>query len=240
VDDYLSEKEQWEWLKGWVRSNGLWIVAGIAVGAGILFGMRWWEARTDGIALDAGAKYQQILEALDRKDKTRAQTLTTELERDYASSPYVDQSRLLAARVAVEAGELDKAADALKSVMGTTKDKQLALVARLRLARVLLSQGKPDEAIATLDAVDAGAFKPRYQEARGDALFAKGDKAGALQEYQAARAGSLGQSVDSASLDLKIADLLAENVAPAVASAAPGAAAAARPAAAAPKPPEAK
>ena len=236
MEDYLSEKEQWEWLKGWVRSNGLWILAGIAVGAGILFGMRWWEARTDGIALDAGSKYQQILEALDRKDKTRAQTLTGELERDYASSPYVDQARLLAARVAVEAGELDKAADSLKAAMDTTKDKQLALVARLRLARVKLSQGKPDDAIATLDAVDAGAFKPRYQEARGDALVAKGDKAGALQEYQAARAGSLGQSVDSQGLDLKIDDLLAENVAPAPAAAAPPAAATA-PAAGATAPP---
>jgi predicted negative regulator of RcsB-dependent stress response len=229
VEDYLSEKEQWEWLKGWVRSNGLWIVAGIAVGAGILFGMRWWEARTDRIALDAGAKYQQILEALDRKDQTRAQTLTSELERDYSSSPYVDQARLLAARVAIEAGELDKAGDALKSVMDTTKDKQLTLVARLRLARVKLSQGKPDEAIATLDAVDPGAFKLRYQEARGDALFAKGDKAGALKEYQAARAGSLGQSVDSQGLELKIDDLLAENTAPAAPVTAPAAGAAAKP-----------
>lgn len=229
MEDYLSEKEQWEWLKGWIRSNGLWIVAGIAVGAGILYGMRWWEGRTDRIALEAGARYQQILEALDRKDKTRAQTLTSELERDYASSPYVDQARLLGARVAVEAGELDKAADSLKSVMDMSKDKQLALVARLRLARVKLSQGKPDEAIALLDAVDAGAFKPRYQETRGDALFAKGDKAGALQEYRAAREGSLGQSVDPQALDLKIDDLLAENVAPAAAATAPAAAATAKP-----------
>jgi predicted negative regulator of RcsB-dependent stress response len=213
VEDYLSEKEQWEWLKGWIRSNGLWIVAGIAVGVGILVGMRWWEARTDRIALEAGAKYQQILEALDRSDKTRAQTLTTELERDFGSSPYVDQARLLAARVAVEGNDLPKAADTLKQVMTGTKDEQLALVARLRLARVQLAQGKPDEAIATLDAVDAGAFKPRYQDARGDALIAKGDKAGALKEYQAARTGALTQSVDTQSLDLKIEDLIADNTA---------------------------
>jgi predicted negative regulator of RcsB-dependent stress response len=201
----------------------LWIVAGIAVGAGILYGMRWWEGRTDRIALEAGAKYQQILEALERNDKTRVQTLTTELERDYSSSAYVDQARLLAAKVDVDAGDLDKAASSLKTVLDTTKDKQLALVARLRYARVKLSQGKPDEAIAMLDAVDAGAFKPRYQEARGDALFAKGDKAGALKEYQAAREGSVGQSVDSQALELKIDDLLAENVAPAAAATGPAA-----------------
>ncbi len=226
MEDYLSEKEQWEWLKGWIRSNGPWILAGVAIGAGILLGMRWWEARTDRIALEAGAKYQQILEALDRGDKARAQTLTTELERDYASSPYTDQAQLIAARVAVETLELDKAADILKSLMGSTQDKQLALVVRLRLARVQLAQGKPDLAVATLDAVDPGAFKPRYEEVRGDVLFAKGDKAGALQAYQAAREGALTQSVDAQSLDLKIDDLLADNAAPA---AAPTAAAGAKP-----------
>lgn len=214
MDDYLSEREQWEWVKGWIRSNGPWIVAGIAVGVGILLGWRWWEARTDRVSLEAGAKYQAILEAMDKNDKTRAQTLTAELERDHASSPYVDQANLIAARVAVEAGELDKAAATLKSTMEKTKDEQLALVARLRLARVQLANNKPDEAIATLNAVDAGAFKPRYAEARGDALFAKGDKPGALKEYQAAREGSITQSVDSQALDLKISDLLADNVTP--------------------------
>jgi predicted negative regulator of RcsB-dependent stress response len=214
VDDYLSEKEQWEWLKGWVRSNGPWIVAGILVGVGILLGWRWWGARTDRIALEAGTKYQQLLQAYDRGDKPRAETLTAELDRDYKGSPYVDQAHLLNARAQVDAGELDKAAATLKSVMEQTDDKQLALVARLRLARVQLSQNKPDEAIATLDAVDSGAFKPRYQEARGDALYAKGDKPGALKEYQSARIGALTQSIDTQTLDLKIDDLIAENVAP--------------------------
>jgi predicted negative regulator of RcsB-dependent stress response len=214
VEDYLSEKEQWEWLKAWVRTNGIWIIAGIAVGAGILAGWRWWQARTDRIALEAGAKYQQVLEALDRKDRARADLITTELERDYASSPYVDQARLLQARVAVEANELDKAANTLKAVMDSTKDKQLALVARLRLARVQLAQGKPDEAIKTVDAVDAGAFNSRYDVLRGDALFAKGDKNGALQKYQAARAGTVTQSVDAQTLELKIDDLLPDNPAP--------------------------
>ena len=128
MEDYLSEKEQWEWLKSWVRSNGLWIVGGVALGIAILLGMRWWDARQDRVALDAGAKYHEILQALDRGDKTRAQTLTTDLERDHATSPYADQARLIVARQAVEAGELDKAAGTLKTVMEKTEDEQLALV----------------------------------------------------------------------------------------------------------------
>ncbi len=63
----------------------------------------------------------------------------------------------------------------------------------------------PTSALKTLDAVDPGAFAARYAEVRGDALLAKGDRAGALQAYQAARSG--GDTVDNTLLDLKIDDL---------------------------------
>jgi predicted negative regulator of RcsB-dependent stress response len=92
-----------------------------------------------------------------------------------------------------------------------SKDKQLALIARLRLARVQISQQKPDDALTTLDGVDPGAFEALFHEVRGDANFAKGNKAAALTEYRTARskgAGGGGGS-DTSLLDLKIADLSA-------------------------------
>lgn len=229
MEDYLTESEQWDRVKAWLRTNGTWIIAGVACGALLLVGWRWWQARVDRLALEAGTKYHQVLQALDGGDKARAEALTRELERDYGSSPYVDQAQLVAARVAVEAGELGKAESELKAVMERTKDEQLALIARLRLARVQLAQNKPDVALATLNAVQPGAFAARFHAVRGDVLFAKGDKAGALKEFRAAREGSLSQSVNDATLDLKIADLVAD--APASAPAA-GSAPASPPAAA--------
>ena len=47
----------------------------------------------------------------------------------------------------------------------------------LRLARVLIAQGKPDEALATLDAADGRRVRARCShDVRGDVLLAKGDK----------------------------------------------------------------
>ena len=60
-------------------------------------------------------------------------------------------------------------------------------MARERLARVQIAQGKPDAALATLDGTDLGAFAARFQEARGDADFAKGEKAAALTQYRSAK-----------------------------------------------------
>lgn len=210
MEDYLSESEQWERVKAWMRTNGTWIVAGVALGVLGLTGWNWWQARQERLNLEAASRYEEILKALDRGDKTRALTLTGELERDYASSPYVDQAHLVGARVAVEASELDKAASLLKGVMEKSKDSQLSLIARLRLARVQLAQNKPDEALATLNGAQPGAFAARFSEVRGDILLAKGDKAGALKEYEMARAGTATQTVDARTLDLKIGDLETE------------------------------
>jgi predicted negative regulator of RcsB-dependent stress response len=206
VDDYLSEKEQWEALKTWLRENGLWIVAGVAVGGALLGGWRWWQDHADRQGVDASAKYQQIVSTFV-SDRNKGFVLLGEMEHDYASSPYLDQAKLVAARVYVDSGELDKAASQLQDVIQHTKDKDLALVARLRLARVQIAQKKADDAIKTLNAAEPGAFAARFHETRGDAYHVKGDDTAALKEYQAARLGDVADTVDAQTLDLKIADL---------------------------------
>jgi predicted negative regulator of RcsB-dependent stress response len=211
VESYLSEKEQWEAIKGWFRENGLWIVAGIAVGALGIGGWRWWDSHLDQVGREASGKYEQMLAALGRGDRTEALVLLGDLEHNYSSSPYVDQAKLAAAGVYVNVNELDKANTELQAVIQHSKDPQLALLARLRLARVQIAQQKPDDALATLNGVEPGAFASRFHEVRGDANYAKGNKAGALTEYRAARGMDMGSGVtDTSLLDLKISDLVAD------------------------------
>jgi predicted negative regulator of RcsB-dependent stress response len=211
VESYLSEKEQWEAIKGWFRENGLWIVAGIAVGALGIGGWRWWDSHLDQVGREASGKYEQMLTSLGRGDRTEALVLLGDLEHNYSSSPYVDQGKLAAAGVYVNVNELDKANTELQAVIQHSKDPHLVLLARLRLARVQIAQQKPDDALATLNGVEPGAFASRFHEVRGDANYAKGDKAGALTEYRAARGMDMGSGVtDTSLLDLKISDLVAD------------------------------
>ena len=218
MDDYLSEKEQWEWLKTQLKTNGPWIAAGIAGGALLLAGWHWWQARADGLATQASAQSRQIAEAFGHRETARAVAMIENLQRQQPKSPYLDEANLVAARAFVDAGELDKAAASLKSVMERTPDRALALVARERLARVQIAQNAPDIALATLAAVDPGSFAPRYHEVRGDAFEAKKDFVSALKEYRAARAADVAGTVDPERLDLKIGDLVADEPAPHAAS----------------------
>jgi FimV-like protein len=210
VEEYLSEKEQWEAVKSWLRENGLWIIAGVAVGAGLLGGWNWYHSHADEVGGHASAKYNQVLDAFAKGDRTQAFVLVGELERDYPSSPYVDQVKLSVARAYVESGDLDKAARELQDVTEHSKDAELATLAKLRLARVQIAQKKVDDALTTLNGVQPGAFAPRFHEVRGDAYFAKGDKANALKEYLSAKVSDLDRASDNPGLDLKISDLSAD------------------------------
>jgi predicted negative regulator of RcsB-dependent stress response len=134
-------------------------------------------------------------------------TLVDDLNREYSWTPYASLANLMAARFQVDANELDKAAASLKSVMDSAPDNELQLIARTRLARVQAAQGKYEDALATLKVAQPGEFAPRLADARGDVLLAKGDRAGALREYLAARSGEADGRIDTELLDLKIRDL---------------------------------
>ena len=206
MSDY-SEAEQMERAKGWLKTNGIWIIAGIAIGAGGLGAWHWYEDRRNAQAEAASARYEELVDAFTRSDKVRGMTLLDQLNREYGWTPYASLGTLIAARVQVESNELDKAAVSLKSVMDNAKDDELKMVARLRLARVQAGQGKYDDALATLKVENSGEFAPRIADTRGDVLLAKGDRAGALKEYLAARSAEDDGRIDFELLDLKIRDL---------------------------------
>jgi len=213
VDEYLDEREQAEQLKQWFKENWLWMAAGVVLGLGGLYGWQGWNAYLDRRSQDAGRLFGEMLQALDQSDRTRGNEIADEIFEKYGSTPYADQAHLVLARVHVENNELDAAASELKAVMESSEDAELALVARLRLARVQSAQGNHDAALGTLDAAASPAVQAAVDELRGDVLLAKGEKAAALEAYQKAQAAAPGAMsgglVDPALLQLKIDDLSA-------------------------------
>jgi predicted negative regulator of RcsB-dependent stress response len=226
--ELLSEEEQWERLKAWVRTNGPSILLITAVLLLAWYGWQWWKEYGDKKAAAADAIYETVRASFDAGRNDEAYALIETLRRDYPKSAYVDASDLVAATVHVRANELDKAAERLARVAGNARDELLRPVAKLRLARVQLAQGLPDATIATLGTADMGEHEASRLEILGDALNAKGDREGALRAYQQARAklppGELEQGGMGEVLDLKIADVTGPALPGQVSSAPPEAA----------------
>lgn len=203
----LSEAEQWELAKQKARELWIYVVGGVVLGLAGLAGWNWWQDRRETQAETASARYVELIDAFTRNDQTRGLTLLDELKNEYDWTPYPALGSLVAARVHVDANELDKAAASLRFVMDNSHDDEVKMIARLRLARVLSAQGKHDDALALLTVADPGEFAQNIAETRGDVLLAKGDRDGALREYLAARTGAADGTLDLDLLDLKIRDL---------------------------------
>lgn len=211
--ELLSEDEQWESLKRWLRTNGPSILVMVALVLLAWFGWKWWQDRKDQQALEAAAAYQKVLAEFDQGKIDAGLAQLETLRKEYPGSGYIAVAELAAANVHVVNNELDKAAALLDKVASGAGDALLRPIARLRLARVQTAQGQHDKALATLGTADMGAYQSAYLEVRGDVLLAKGDRAGALKAYEEARKllspESAGADGVGPVLDLKINDLKA-------------------------------
>lgn len=216
--DELSEQEQWENLKRWVRNNGPQVLVLTALGLAGFYGWQWWQGRGEQQAQAASTMYEQILARFDDQQMAEGVAMIDTLRKEYPKSPYVDAADMVAARVYVETNQLDKAAETLKRVASSAGDEKLRPIAQVRLARVQAALGNYDEALATLGDKPLGSQEPARLEARGDILLAKGDQAGALANYEEARQlhpGGGNEEDSTGLLDLKIADLKGSVPAPA-------------------------
>ena len=206
MDEFLSEKEQLEIFRQWWRENGWYLVGGVALGVLGLLGWNRYNAFVDARAEEAAAIYIELRDAVGDDASGSARNLLNELREDYPGSPYTDQGGLVVALMRLDDGQVRAAIDDLRFVMENTSDLELALIARIRLARVLAQDEAYAEALAMLD-VAPGSFAARYNEVRGDIHAALGDTEGARAAYNAALNIQEAGLVDRNLVQMKLDDL---------------------------------
>ena len=198
MTEYRTDEEQAEIIKKWWSENGTSLMATIAVAAAGVFGWNFWQDQKQAEGEAASAIYSQMLElaAQDQSlENIEIQTLAEQLKSDYSGSSYADFGGLFIARIAAEKGDYQAAADELRALAESTDQEPVRYLAQARLAKALIELDKADEALSALPSEPNAAFAPQIEEARGDALYRKGELADARQAYlkamEAARA--LGQ-----------------------------------------------
>ena len=206
VDDYTSDREQEEALRQWWRENWRWILGGVVLGLALLAGWRYYQSHREQQAHSAADLYSKIEAALKTDNVDEAGQVLGSLTSDFDTSAYAQEGRLLLAKSHVDHGKFDDAVPLLRAVIEKSKDAQMAQIARMRLARVLLQQGKHEETLKLLDTQKAGAFSGPERKIRGDAHFAKGDMEAARAEYAAALASDDAQ-IDRTLVEQKLQEV---------------------------------
>ena len=206
MDEYLSEKEQIDEIKGWFKENGPWLFGGVAIVLAGFFGYNQYQAWQDRTGEAAAAIYLEIKQLVTDDDREGADARLAELAADHSNSPYLDQARLLIAEDNL-IRDPARSIDELRAVVDRDGDAGLVDIARLRLARVLAWQERYDEALATLNVPEPGAFAARYSEVRGDIHSAMGNREAAASAYTDALLGASNGSVDTEFIQLKLGDV---------------------------------
>ena len=207
MDDLLSEKEQLEQIRAWWGEYGWYLLGGVVLGAAMLFGKSQYDDYRANQAEAAGALYDELVLSINDDADAESLALLEQMREEYPSSPYTDQAGMLMAIMHLQNGSPRQAIESLEYTIETTNDEYLAMVARTRIARLLISAGRNDEALALLDSVEPGNFAGRFSELRGDIYFAQGDAENARIAYLDALNSDQSEFVDRGLIQMKIDDL---------------------------------
>ena len=182
-----TEEQQVEELKKWWKENGSAIVTGVVLGLAILFGAKAWFSWQEREAQQASAIYNIMMQAANQGDNKTATDNAGVLIADFSGTPYASLASMLLARFRIEEGELDAARVQLQWMLDNGDSDVLLNTARLRLARVLVSQQEYDGAMALLDQVSAdGGQDGLLEEVRGDIHSLRGEAQLAVTAYRSA------------------------------------------------------
>jgi predicted negative regulator of RcsB-dependent stress response len=207
VED-LSEKEQLDAMRAWWSENGNYVIGGIVVGIIIIFGLNQYRSTIADAEIAASALYEDVMYAAGTGNVDAAEEAAGELYRDYNTTAYAAQSRLALARLYMDNARDQDAADVLTGLIESNSDSDLAPIGRLRLAKILLYQGKAEEVVGLIQDQPDGEFSARMNEVLGDAYVV-------LERYEDAQAAYIAAlndnpvapTVDTNLVQLKINDL---------------------------------
>ncbi len=206
MDVYQTEDEQVEAIKKWWRENGRAILVGVVIALLAVFGWRAWQDYERGRAEAASMQYQQLLMGLE-VDPQAAMDLGRQIVGEYGNTTYAVLASLAMGKAALALEDPAGAEAHLQWALDNAGNPSLEHIARLRLARLQLSQGQSEQALNVIGSVDGGSFEAQYAELRGDILLARGDRSGAREAYSTAMAAEDLIPARRQLLQLKIDDL---------------------------------
>lgn len=227
---HLTEEEQLEVLKRWWKDYGKYVVICVLIAVAGYFTWTAWQDQQREKAEKASAVYEDLLQLVDLQpgqsledaDRATIQHLAKQLKDEDNNSLYAHNAAFFLAKIALTEGDLDKATDELKWVLGNKPELATEHLANLRLARVLLAKGSHDEALALVQNPPAVGFAAEYAEVYGDILMAKGDLDAARTAYEKALAVTTPQEQERLMLlQMKLDDLQQPSVTMAVPETAP-------------------
>jgi len=171
MDNYETEEQQVDAIKKWWQENFKMVIFLGLAGLTAIVGVQQWKQNNIISAQTASAEYDHVLSTIRDETGEPVKHQVSTLLNDYSDYPYAALSAMLEAKQLIAAGKPVQAEEKYQWVIANAKAQNLQHISRVRLASLMASQGKNEQALKLLS-VDEGSFKASYLEAKGDILVA--------------------------------------------------------------------
>lgn len=208
MTEYMTEQEQIEQLKNWVKQYGMTVLTGVLIAAACLFGWHSWQQHQNKTLASASYLYDNMLDQKNLHLNDKAKQSAQQLIKNYTHTPYAQLAALLMANFAVNEKKYEDAIERLDWVGKQTTSDSIKNIAILRTGRILLFQNKKQEALKLLDRIQTPAFATLKNALKGDIYLSLNDPIKARNAYQTAITAASTQDVtEKALLQMKIDNL---------------------------------
>lgn len=205
-----TEQDQVEALNRWWKENYRAIIIGVLFG--LILGVAVWAWR-DYVSDQADAasnEYGELIGEVEQGDTKAGLARGARIIKQYGDTPYAVLASLAMAKLELDQAKPNSAAARkhLQWALDNAEENNLQHIARLRLAKVLLADAKPKEALTLANAVKTSSFTADYEETKGDAHLALRQVELAQAAYQRAlNALDASNTEKRALLEMKLGDL---------------------------------
>ncbi|MBT8081675.1 MAG: tetratricopeptide repeat protein [Gammaproteobacteria bacterium] len=208
MDDLLSEKEQLEQIRTWWKEYGGYVIGGLGLGIAVLVGWNYYQGGKLESQLAGSALYETLAEHVESGSLDQAEAVADDLATNYTDTTYAAQGKLALARLYMDRNRDQDAVDVLQEITEQGSGGELELIARARLARILLYQGKAEEVVALLEDQESAAFAATFDDLLGDAYRDLGRYDDAQAAYERVMLDPVAQAtVDQQFVQWKAQDL---------------------------------
>jgi predicted negative regulator of RcsB-dependent stress response len=208
VDEFLSEKEQIQYIREWWQENRSYILTALIIVIGGITGNNAWKSSIIEKQLSASSLYESLAVEISENNLEAGEIITDQISEDYSDTVYYEKAKLAMAYFYMSQSRDEDAANSLRSILSKSSDSELSLIAEMRLAKIMLYQKKYQEVIDMLKGNTGHAFETKYSELLGDAYFGIEEFDKAEFAYMAALQNTnQAQIVDASLIQMKINDL---------------------------------
>ena len=205
--EQLTDDEQLEALKKWWKENGTAIIVGIIIGVSAIVGFWKWNQHVETQALAASLQYDNFSQAVIDNKPEDIKKYFTILKTEYVDTSYAALAALLYASYEYDKKNIEKSLEYLRWAQQHPGHDALLYVTQVRLAKLLVAQGKLDEAFSLIEKIKEPAFDAQYAEIKGDIYTKKGEQALARTSYLLALASSELSGTQREFVQMKLDDL---------------------------------